>query len=102
MFGYKVVREDYLKMLEESHKKHLAFVHYAYWFSGWDDVYKLLCQFGRGEIDHCNVGNIREEFAESMGTTVYGEPLKDDRTIKSYGTVKTVHGARVEKESCDG
>jgi hypothetical protein len=94
MFGYTLIKKSELeKLQEESSKylilkksqeessKYLSIVCCGYWFSGFQDFYKVINKFIKGEVGSHNFWEIREELFRSLGIDRYLRPFGDSKIV---------------------
>jgi hypothetical protein len=80
MFGYTIVRKDYLERLERNHTKLRKLVYVTSWFSGWRDL-KIIWDYVFTETYYGGIESCRREYAKSRGTDEYGSPRKCEINI---------------------
>ena len=73
--SYRIIKEDEYKELLKLALIAKRLQETAYWFSGFTNVYKLLKDYARGDIDHVNIFSRRREFAIKQGLDDYGNPI---------------------------
>jgi hypothetical protein len=73
LFGYTLIKKDYLDFLKEQHKQVVVAHEAAAWFSGWKDLNIIWALIFKGDTSPFALHEARDEYAKQRGTDVYGK-----------------------------
>lgn len=73
IFGYVILKQEEYERLKVQDQIALGLYNYAYWFSGFRETFTLLKRFANREVNSVTIDSIRQEYAYSLGKTIYGE-----------------------------
>lgn len=76
MFGFTIVRKEYLAELERQAMTHCIAVQCHRWFAGWRDL-DIIWDYIFRTKQFGGISEAREKYAEARGTDVYGQPLPE-------------------------